>query len=121
MPFVALIQFPSSVYIWEDTLLGCVIPPGVVPAEDSVGAQVLEVRACVGTEESHPTSWSCSAPTQLPHHGIPLPLVQRGNRPGEERATRDLIAEPVRPYTEDRSTFPFNPTSTVNGYILNDL
>ena len=48
LPFVALVQIPPYVYIWEDTLLGCAIPPGVVPAEDSAGAQALEVHACVG-------------------------------------------------------------------------
>lgn len=78
VPFVALVQISPCVYIWEDTLLGCVISSGVVPPEDSVGAQVLEVRACMGAEQSHPTGWPCSATSQLPHHGIPLPLIQLG-------------------------------------------
>lgn len=58
LPFVALVQIPPYVYIWEDTLLGCAMLPGVVPAEDSAGAQVLEVHACGGgggvAKQSHP-------------------------------------------------------------------
>lgn len=44
----SLLKYPM------DTLLGCVFPPGMVPAEDPVGAQVLEVRTWVGGDHSRP-------------------------------------------------------------------
>lgn len=52
----------------------------------------------------------------------PIPSCPDGETGSERKGTTgDLIAQPVRLYTEDGSTFPFNSVSEVKSYILNDL
>lgn len=55
-------------------------------------------------------------------HGIPLPCPAGQTAQSGEGNCQSPLAKPVRPHTEDGSTFPFNPVSELKAAsIMIDL